>query len=961
MTEDVARLRLTVDSDGLEKSEQKLQGLAKSGGKAEQALNKTSGSGKLLTASMLGLIGGIGGVTIAVKKVVTEWLAFDKAMVEVSTIAGVTDARMKEMRKSALLLSEALGLDATEAAQGFYQALSAGVDESQVEEFMGSVGKFSQAAMTDVATATDLLTTALNSYNLEASDADAVSEKLFATIKLGKTTGEELARSFARASGAASNGDVSMSELLGTVAQLTKKGVPTAEAFTQIKAAIQALYNPSKELVGIYDQLGVSGGRQLINQRGLAGALDAVRTATDGNEMVLIKALRSSEAYNGALFLTGENLSDVNELTQDVAESTGQVNDAADKVGQLLEKRLESLKTSFLILNEELEDTLGIIETTSGAIANMGYTLQAWREFLANPDMKDFGKAFVETIKLGLTNMSMLNQRWRELGGESFAATDSVLNQFMAIGREIYKSVDAGKNLNAIAEEYSAKLKEIADTDITTPLDTIEALKKQLAIQDTLIARLGDVEQAEVRRLVALDKNYDLLKRGVITQDEWEASVLATNNAYKKTVKEAEKVRLKQTSAVELAQQEKDLIALKAKATELYRAEVDKVLSKLEDEELILLGILKIQGVLTKKEQEQLEIIEDRIAKRKEENAEAAKTPQQRAYEGLTEDLKPRQQKIREEREERDLLINQNAPDEETRELQLGRSAAIFGEDMESLEEGGDSAPKAIDLQEGINQEVEQLEQYYQDDLTRLYEHEKEKRELINESTKLTWDEKKALILKLEADTQQKEKEVQREALNQKLDATKQFFGGMSALASAFGKKGFKAAQAFAIAEATISTFQGAAKALATYPPPFSFIAAAGQIAFGLAQVAQIRSQQPPAYQQGGIVGGSSYGGDQITGRLNSGEMILNKTQQRNLFAQANNPIGKSGGGGNVTIVNNAPVQLEGEVERDDEGNYKIIVEQAVAQTKIELTNEAREGGGNFIPAMEQTFGLNRG
>ena len=76
---------------------------------------------------MLGLIGGIGGVTIAVKKVVTEWLAFDKAMVEVSTIAGVTDARMKEMRKSALLPSEALGLDATEAAQGFYQALSAGI------------------------------------------------------------------------------------------------------------------------------------------------------------------------------------------------------------------------------------------------------------------------------------------------------------------------------------------------------------------------------------------------------------------------------------------------------------------------------------------------------------------------------------------------------------------------------------------------------------------------------------------------------------------------------------------------------------------------------------------------------------------------------------------------------------------------------------------------------------------
>ena len=73
-----------------------------------------------------------------------------------------------------------------------------------------------------------------------------------------------------------------------------------------------------------------------------------------------------------------------------------------------------------------------------------------------------------------------------------------------------------------------------------------------------------------------------------------------------------------------------------------------------------------------------------------------------------------------------------------------------------------------------------------------------------------------------------------------------------------------------------------------------------------------------------------------------------------------NNPIAGGKSGGNVTIVNNAPVQLEGEVEQDEEGNFKIIVEQAVAQAKIELTNEAREGGGDFVPALETNYGLNR-
>lgn len=43
------------------------------------------------------------------------------------------------------------------------------------------------------------------------------------------------------------------------------------------------------------------------------------------------------------------------------------------------------------------------------------------------------------------------------------------------------------------------------------------------------------------------------------------------------------------------------------------------------------------------------------------------------------------------------------------------------------------------------------------------------------------------------------------------------------------------------------------------------------------------------AYATGGIVGGSSYSGDNILARVNSGEMILNGAQQKNLFSMLNN------------------------------------------------------------------------
>lgn len=64
--------------------------------------------------------------------------------------------------------------------------------------------------------------------------------------------------------------------------------------------------------------------------------------------------------------------------------------------------------------------------------------------------------------------------------------------------------------------------------------------------------------------------------------------------------------------------------------------------------------------------------------------------------------------------------------------------------------------------------------------------------------------------------------------------------------------------------------------------------------ALATAQMAQVMG----AFANGGIVGGSSWTGDNLTARVNSGEMILNGRQQANLFAIANG--GASYGGGEL-------------------------------------------------------------
>jgi hypothetical protein len=73
-------------------------------------------------------------------------------------------------------------------------------------------------------------------------------------------------------------------------------------------------------------------------------------------------------------------------------------------------------------------------------------------------------------------------------------------------------------------------------------------------------------------------------------------------------------------------------------------------------------------------------------------------------------------------------------------------------------------------------------------------------------------------------------------------------------------KKAFEAAKAFNIANAVMNTYMAVTKALASYPFPFSLIAAGGALAFGLAQVAQIRSQQYSGRQLGGpVMAGETY------------------------------------------------------------------------------------------------------
>ncbi len=132
-------------------------------------------------------------------------------------------------------------------------------------------------------------------------------------------------------------------------------------------------------------------------------------------------------------------------------------------------------------------------------------------------------------------------------------------------------------------------------------------------------------------------------------------------------------------------------------------------------------------------------------------------------------------------------------------------------------------------------------------------------------------------------------------ALDEKrLKDAQAFAGGMSEAMKGLYESGiaqsqtvYRMYQAFAVAEATISTYKAAQEAYANGMgwggPVVGAVMAAAAVAAGMARVATIKSTKPKGYAFGGLIGGSDRGdrADNVLIRATPGEYVLDRPAVR--------------------------------------------------------------------------------
>ena len=184
---------------------------------------------------------------IAVAAVSAKMAAdFDKGMREISTlITDVTDSDIKVMSNEIKRLGIESGQSLKSISKGLYDITSAGFTKaSDGALVLAASTKLAVGGVTDVANAADIITTALNSYQLQAKDATLVSDILFTTVRLGKTTMTELGASLGQVLPFSNAADLSLRDVGAAMATITASGINTRIATTALKNAMFSLAAP---------------------------------------------------------------------------------------------------------------------------------------------------------------------------------------------------------------------------------------------------------------------------------------------------------------------------------------------------------------------------------------------------------------------------------------------------------------------------------------------------------------------------------------------------------------------------------------------------------------------------------------------------------------------------------------------------------------------------------------------
>lgn len=302
---------------------------------------------------------------------------FETSTAMVATIADTSQKSLSSISKEVRSYSNETGEAASDMAEATYQAISASVNTADAAAFAGTATKLAVGGFTSATTAVDVLTTAINSYGLAASDATQLSDYLITTQNLGKTSVDQLAQSVGKVIPLASAYNVQMDNLSSAYAVLTANGIATAESGTYLKSMLSELGDTGSDVSEVLLNSTGKTFAQLMEQGySLGDVMSMLGDAVDGDSTAFNALWSSTEAGIGALSLFNAGADKYDSVLESMRTSAGATEKAYSTMADTTDKSKQRMENAFNNLKISVGDVLNpaltqVYEGFTGVFAGM--------------------------------------------------------------------------------------------------------------------------------------------------------------------------------------------------------------------------------------------------------------------------------------------------------------------------------------------------------------------------------------------------------------------------------------------------------------------------------------------------------------------------------------------------------------------------------------------------------------
>lgn len=506
-------------------------------------------------AAGLGPAAGVLAAVAALGEGTKKALEFENAFAELSTII---DTKSPEGAKQiALIKQQLLDLppelgDVTELTKAMYEALSAGVPPALAVDVVAKAAVFAKGALTDVGTATKLVTAVMNNYGLSIKDVNSITAQFQVAAQDANVHGNELAQSLGRIIPVAAAMGVPLSQVLAAVGGLTHVGIDADTAVTSLRQALISIENPSKQardrLAEVQKGTGEAAKtfadlRAEIRDKGLNVALSDLAKITRGDSDLMTELFTNVRAQLGVLSLTGENAQRYAATLRDIEDAAKKGTAAQEAMNKILASQSGELKTA---ANTIENDFVKGWEDLSPALAESARGLIA---ILVDTGLVKVAVGLLAAVLVGLS-MSL---------GIAGIAAEGLVNAFYSIGYAATKLASVLPNTEAGAQRVAERMKTMKD-GMDSSHKSIDQLRNGLnesgkALSDFLTGQ-GEATTKNQQYAAAA-------KAQALAQQEQAAAVKQANDVIQQQQREADAAKEKQE---ELAK----AVAKTTKAMEQY-------------------------------------------------------------------------------------------------------------------------------------------------------------------------------------------------------------------------------------------------------------------------------------------------------------------------------------------------------------------------------------------------------